>query len=102
MTFYGWDIPPDVVYLYSASGVFLRKVNSTMQKMGILRNLPDAVFDSNDTTAQTCIESWEGWFSFGRNVQPQDIGVAYEHHFGVSDGRDFSWNNAGKERRKKK
>ena len=32
MTFYGWDTP-DVVYLYSASGVFLRQVYSTMSEI---------------------------------------------------------------------
>ena len=89
MAFYGWDTP-DVIYLYSASGVLLRQVYSTMQLMGIIRDTPELIFDTGDTEAEASIASREGHFrfSFRRNVQSQDIISAYERYIGIPDRRE--------------
>lgn len=90
MTFYGWDTP-DVVYLYSASGVFLRQVYSTMQILGMVRDTPDLIFDSKDRNTRARVESEEGCFcyEFDHNVRAQDFRTAYESYLGMSSGRDY-------------
>ena len=69
-----------------------------MQNMGILRDSPEAVFDGNDTTAQACVESQAGWFTFflvgmfNRRTSALPMNTTLVPAMNAI----FTWNNAGK------
>ena len=92
MSFYGWD-SPDIVYLYSASGKKLIRVFREMQVKAYVDKNPQLVFDTcnSEDKAKVAADTSDFEFSFGVNVQPQNISDAYEKFIGMSDSRRSYW-----------
>lgn len=90
MSFYGWD-SPDVVYLYSASGKKLMRVQREMQVCEFVWKNPEFVFDTGEPNAKAKVEAETGGFrfEFGSDVQPQHISDAYETFIGMSNKRQM-------------
>lgn len=90
MSFYGWD-SPDVVYLYSASGKKLMRVQREMQVCEFVWKNPELVFDTGEPNAKAKVEAETGGFrfEFGSDVQPQHISDAYETFIGMSNKRQM-------------
>ena len=90
MSFYGWD-NPDVVYLYSASGKKLMRVQWEMQVCEFVWKNPELVFDTSAPDAKAKVEAETGGFrfEFGPDVQPQHISDAYEAFIGMSNKRQM-------------
>ena len=90
MSFYGWD-SPDIVYLYSASGIKLQKVSREMQVCEFVWKHPELVFDTENpgAKAKVAAETSEFVFVFGPDVQPQHISDAYEAFIGMGNKRQM-------------
>ena len=90
MSFYGWD-SPDVVYLYSASGKKMMRVQREMQVCELVWKNPELVFDTGAPNAKAKVAAETGGFhfEFGLDVQPQHISEAYEAFIGMSNKRQM-------------
>ena len=90
MSFYGWD-KPDIVYLYSASGIKLQNISREIQVCEFVWKHPGLVFDTEDPKAKAKVTAETGGFAFefGPDVQPQHISDAYETFIGMSNKRQM-------------
>ena len=103
MSFYGWD-SPDVVFLYSASGKKLMRVQREMQVCEFVWKNPEVVFDTGTPDAKAKVEAQTGGFrfEFGSDVQPQHISDAYEVFIGMSNKRQMYLDRYHEKKRKVK
>ena len=90
MSFYGWD-SPDIVYLYSASGIKLQNISREIQVCEFVWKHPELVFDTGEPGAKAKVAAETGGFEFefGPDVQPQDISDAYEAFIGMGNKRQL-------------
>ncbi len=102
MSFYGWD-SPDVVYLYSASGKKLMRMQREMQVCEFVWKNPKLVFDTGSPDAKARVEAETGGFhfEFGPDVQPQHISDAYEAFIGMSNKRQMYLDRYNEKMKKK-
>ena len=90
MSFYGWD-SPDIVYLYSASGIKLQNISREIQVCEFVWRHPELVFDTGEPGAKAKVAAETGGFvfEFGPDVQPQHISDAYEEFIGMGNKRQM-------------
>ena len=90
MSFYGWD-KPDIVYLYSASGIKLQNISREIQVCEFVWRHPELVFDTGEPGAKAKVAAETGGFvfEFGPDVQPQHISDAYEAFIGMGNKRQM-------------